>query len=326
MEPKVRPLRPIHMWGMDKHGLIWRDDALAAGISDVQIAKAIRDEAITVVGRGGYVPTSVLPADPGDAYRERYRQRSLAAAVALERSGHDDRAVSHQSAAALLGLGLLLPDRTAVHITNGRSAGGNTYPKKVVHTGGLPEADLTVVDGLRVTNLARTAVDIALSLTDCAQILAVFDSGLRMGVSRAELTDRLAAPRRGVARARHVLAFANGLSANPGESWGRAQMIEAGLPIPILQSEYDLGDGHTALCDYDWDGQVVGEFDGFGKYLREELRPGEDPGEVVVREKLREDRLRDRGLGVVRWGWRQLRRRTLVPYLRERLPKLGIPC
>jgi hypothetical protein len=49
----------------------------------------------------------------------------------------------------------------------------------------------------------------------------------------------------------------------------------------------------------------VGEFDGKIKYGRL-LRPGQDAGEVVYAEKLREDALRDTGLSVVRWTWQDL--------------------
>ena len=49
----------------------------------------------------------------------------------------------------------------------------------------------------------------------------------------------------------------------------------------------------------------MGEFDGLVKYGRM-LRPGQDPAEVLVAEKLREDALRDEGLGVVRWIWSDL--------------------
>jgi len=41
-----------------------------------------------------------------------------------------------------------------------------------------------------------------------------------------------------------------------------------------------------------------------GKYLRDELRSGRSAAEVVVDEKVREDRLRAAtGARVVRWGW-----------------------
>ncbi|ALG83754.1 hypothetical protein ACH46_03550 [Gordonia phthalatica] len=312
------------MQGMDAHGIIWRKDALDSGVSDVQIAKALKDKHIEVVARGAYSPTFDLPTDPGDAFRERYRRRSLAAAVGLARAKEEVRAVSHQSAAALLDLGLLMPSRKAVHITTGRNSGGNIFPSKIIHASRLDDADVIDLDGLRVTSPARTAVDMALHETDFAKILAVLDSALRMGVPREELEQRLSVPRRGAARARHALQFADGLSDNPGESWGRAQMIEAHVQIPLLQSEYHIENGHLAICDYDWEGRAVGEFDGYGKYLREELRPGETVAEVVIREKERENQLRDLDLGVVRWGWERLRNRTLIPYLSKRLPIFGV--
>jgi hypothetical protein len=55
----------------------------------------------------------------------------------------------------------------------------------------------------------------------------------------------------------------------------------------------------------------VGEFDGEVEYGRE-LQPGQDLGEVVFREKLREDALRDAGRQVVRWTWPDLSRFEVV--------------
>jgi hypothetical protein len=47
---------------------------------------------------------------------------------------------------------------------------------------------------------------------------------------------------------------------------------------------------------------VLGEFDGRVKYGRL-LKPGQSIEEVVYREKLREDALRDLGWRVIRWTW-----------------------
>lgn len=69
---------------------------------------------------------------------------------------------------------------------------------------------------------------------------------------------------------------------------------------------------------------LVGEFDGHGKYLREEMARGRTAAEVVMAEKAREDRLRALGLRVVRWGWAdlldpaRLRRKLLAAGLRAR--------
>jgi hypothetical protein len=63
--------------------------------------------------------------------------------------------------------------------------------------------------------------------------------------------------------------------------------------------------------DFYWEEfRTVGEFDGKAKYGRD-LRPGQDPGEAVYREKRREDALRDLGLQVVRWTWDELSRSAL---------------
>jgi hypothetical protein len=53
--------------------------------------------------------------------------------------------------------------------------------------------------------------------------------------------------------------------------------------------------------DFLWrDQRLVGEFDGKVKYGRL-LKPGQSVSDVVYDEKVREDRIRDEDLGVVRW-------------------------
>jgi len=54
-------------------------------------------------------------------------------------------------------------------------------------------------------------------------------------------------------------------------------------------------------CDFGWVRfRTLGEFDGRVKYGRL-LRQGEEAGDAVFREKVREDDLRDLGNEVVRW-------------------------
>jgi hypothetical protein len=76
----------------------------------------------------------------------------------------------------------------------------------------------------------------------------------------------------------------------------------------VLQWEVRAG-GTGALIgrtDFGWPKRrVVGEFDGLVKYGRT-LRPGQDPVEVLVAEKVREDALRAQDLAVVRWIWSDL--------------------
>ncbi len=83
----------------------------------------------------------------------------------------------------------------------------------------------------------------------------------------------------------------------------------AGLPPPVLQWEVRSVDGtFVGRVDFGWpEHRTVGEFDGRAKYGRL-LRPGQDPGDTVFEEKLREDTLRDHRLSVARWTWSDLDR------------------
>lgn len=313
-------LRPTCMWRYDEHGLVSRMTALDSGVSSLEFDAAVRDAVLVRVERGVYIDGAVLDGEP--AYRQaqiKYRARCIA--VATRRDG--DRLLSHLSAAALHGLPVLHPDRRFVHTMSGTRSGGVVRRRTtVVHTGVVPEDQIVEIDGVRTTCLARTAADLA-RVVGFAEALAVLDSALRLGATRDDLTEQLKARCHGAVRARYALRHADGRAANPGESWSRAQMIEAGLPIPELQVVYVLDDGSEAIVDFDWDGKVVGEFDGVVKYSGDYSGPGEAPADVVVAEKVREDALRDLGLDVGRWIYRELREHTMVGRLRERLSRNG---
>jgi hypothetical protein len=81
----------------------------------------------------------------------------------------------------------------------------------------------------------------------------------------------------------------------------------AGVPAPLLQHEVRSATGLLiARVDFWWAARATaGEFDGAVKYGRL-LRPGQDAGDAVFAEKLREDAVRAEGLRVVRWTWREL--------------------
>ncbi|MCK0440858.1 hypothetical protein MUG78_15720 [Gordonia alkaliphila] len=144
----------------------------------------------------------------------------------------------------------------------------------------MPDSEIVEVDGIRVTDLRRTALDLAQTGT-FAQALTVVDGVLARGVSKESL--HAAAAERtttGIRIAQRAVAHGSGLSATVGESWSRAQMIDADLPLPQLQREYWLS-GEQYFPDYDWDGLLIGEFDGLIKY-RGVLREGEKPHDAVA--------------------------------------------
>jgi hypothetical protein len=104
--------------------------------------------------------------------------------------------------------------------------------------------------------------------------------------------------------------MADGRAESPGESRSRYLCWSQGLPAPELQ--FPVRDEHGELVgvtDFAWpDHGVLGEFDGRVKYGRL-LKPGQEPGDVVFEEKVREDRLREvTGFTMGRLVWADLGR------------------
>jgi hypothetical protein len=210
-----------------------------------------------------------------------------------------------------------------------------------MHSAPLRPEEVAVVTGLPVTSLARTVLDLARTMP-FEEAVAVADAALHRAADRgrrvagaggdgvgtidqAALADALLAAARwpGTPAARRVVAFADGRSASVGESRSRIALRRAGLPAPVLQWPVVGRDGRfIGYTDFGWPEQrVVGEFDGRIKY-GELLRPGEAPSDVVVAEKLREDRLREEDLSVVRWTWTDLANFTPVATrIRRRLDR-----
>ncbi|WP_249361866.1 hypothetical protein [Gordonia araii] len=255
---------------------------------------------------------------PGSYPDEHHRRFALAVAGKPDAAGG---VLSHQSAAAVHRLGLLHCDFRRVHFTSGTKS-GDIRTVRHTHSGQLSEDEVTVVDGVAVTTLERTAVDLA-----CASrfpgALTVVDSALRAGADRELMADICGRRRRaGVRMARRAIAVGNAKADNPGESWCRAQMIAAGLPEPTLQREF-WADGAQYFVDFDWEGKVVHEFDGETKYTKLR-RPGEDASQVVIREKVREDRLRGLGLTVDRSTWSDLKSNSMIPRLTKVLRARGL--
>ena len=311
MEPIRCWARPTPMttYPRDQHGIIRRSAALGAGISDHEITTDLRRHRLVRVYPGAYVLAGEEFAGHEGA-QGLHRLASIAASITEIGTG-TDLPLSHASAAALHGIPLLKPDIARVNVTTGRSAGGSIRKYRHIHAAPLDPVEVTFVDGTAVTTVERTAVDVA-CCGDFAQALTAFDHGLRAG-GRADLMRDILGNRRrrGGSVARRALDRASPLSESVGESWSRAQMIEAGLPLPRLQHTFRCASGNYRT-DFDWQGLVIGEFDGMVKYGRH-LRSGESAAESVAREKRREDDLRGTsGAMVRRWTWADLERHRLV--------------
>lgn len=169
--------------------------------------------------------------------------------------------------------------------------------------------------GFAVTTLARTAIDVARDL-ELPESLQVLDAALRRlclevmpGARRQHLanlrlvTAGAAGLREAVSilpktgRVSQALDYASPLRESPIESLSYGHMVLSRLPLPICQPLFRTAHG-TFFPDFYWEEQrLIGESDGRRKY--------NDPS-AIVREKEREQILRDLGFGVVRWLGREI--------------------
>ena len=78
-----------------------------------------------------------------------------------------------------------------VHVTRNRNSGGNRRVVVQVHAAPLTDGDITAIDGVPVTSLARTVLDLCRTLP-IEQAVAAGDRALVLGLVRAVLEERLA--------------------------------------------------------------------------------------------------------------------------------------
>lgn len=217
--------------------------------------------------------------------------------------------VSHVSAAVLHGLpGWAIP-MTRVHVTHRRPSGGRRSSNVHVHVASLADDEVTEVMGIAVTSVARTVIDVARTC-GFEQGVVVADAALTAELADTGSLARAVAAvigRRGAPAARRVIRFADSRAESVGESRSRVAIARAGLPPPLPQWEIrDRVGSIVGRSDFGWpEHGVAGEFDGRIKYGRL-LRPGEQAGDAVYREKRREDALREHVRTVVRWDWDDL--------------------
>lgn len=279
-----------------------RPALLADGYTDPELMRLRRAGVVTTVRDGAYLRSDdVRLGDPA-------ARHALLVRSTVPRLG-SPAAVSHQSAAVLYGLPTRSVPLDRVHVTRAGTGGGRTSGRLRLHVSPLDDDETTVVQGLTVTTPARTMDDLARTL-DLDRAVPMLDQALRTGLCSPE---GLAAARGRAAhwpggpQAARAVAFADGRSANVGESRSRLALHRAGLPAPQLQWEVRTAQGRfLGRVDFAWpELGVVGEFDGRAKYT-EYLRPGQSEADAVFAEKRREDAIRGTGLWVVRWVWSDL--------------------
>lgn len=241
---------------------------------------------------------------------------------------------SHQSAAVIWGLPIIGRWPDEVHLMAAGRRGVHSKNGVVWHHDRIGDDDVVEIDGMLVTSLLRTLVDLACTTTFLSAVATldygtkprlVLPSGSKAhGIERDELLARLEAegPRRGARAARKAALFSDNRSGSTGESLSRGQIHLCRFPAPELQVSFVGADGEEDIVDFRWEQKqelrtlrLLGEFDGKVKYTRDEYMQGRSIEEVVWDEKLREDRLRATDHGMARSIW-------AVALRKERLRRL----
>jgi hypothetical protein len=282
-----------------------RRDALAFGYGDRDLRNALRAHHIVRVRHGAYTPASNW-----DIASEERRHQLRAHAVL--RSHSVPLALSHTSAAVEHGLRLHKPDLSKVHVTCLDVPIGRTTHDVVYHE--LPTSDAGVelgADGIVMMNALRAALDTA-AMSGVPSGVVVLDSLLDKDLASPDGVEAARGRYRGPGSRRlHVtVRLVRPGAESVGESLSRVLCFYQHLPEPLLQFEvYDEFGNLIGRTDFAWPAHgVLGEFDGRTKYGRLR-REGETVEEAVVREKEREDRLREiTGWLMIRLVWADLYR------------------
>ncbi len=283
-------------------GVFSRKQASAAGYTPEQMRERLADGRWERVRYGQYAEAADLSHLPSWDRRSFRHRRAVHAAMNAFRPGAV--AVSHQSALVLHDLDLWDVDLDEVQVNRLDERKGRVRAGVREHGGELTTLDLTKVDGLLATTAPRAVVELACRSTFESAVVTI-DAALRRGLLTEDELARLIGVTEfwpGGPMARAALAFGTRLSESVGESRLRVLLHDHGLPEPIPQYVFKDAAGFVARVDFFFHAQrTVLEFDGLVKYA-------EGSAEILVQEKIREDRLRALGVEVVRTTWADLAR------------------
>jgi hypothetical protein len=278
-------------------GLFTFADALAAGYGPEQVRRLVARGQWVRLRRGIYADRRLLDFCSGDLMR-RHAVDLSAAVLAAGPETH----VSHESAAFLHGIATFDRYDQRPRLTRPTAAGPRRLTGGELHMAGLPADHRARRHDVPVTSAARTALDLARGGSFRDGVI-VADAALSAGIAtRADLRKALVdcATWPGIRRAARVVEFAEPKTESPAESIARVVCFEQGLPPPRPQVVLNDGAVDLARVDFYWpEHATVLEIDGLAKY------DGGDPG-ALMREKLRQQRLEELGLIVVRATWHQL--------------------
>ncbi|WP_350279478.1 type IV toxin-antitoxin system AbiEi family antitoxin domain-containing protein [Kribbella sp. HUAS MG21] len=314
MNPKLKLLAEA------QGGVFSRAQAARCGYTLGQIHERIQDGRWERMRHGQYAEAVDLGHLPPWEQQTVHHRRLVHAVMNSMTPG--TAAVSHQSALVMHGVPLWGADLDDVHLSRlDRHRGGRIAGVRH-HRGKLTDSDLTTAGGLLVTTVARSLFEMACTSSFEAAVVSADAVRRDRPIGEAELERLLEVTAfwPGSATARAALDFSSPLAESVGESRLRVLLHTYGLAAPVLQAVFTDAAGFVGRVDFFFAAErTVVEFDGLLKYA-------DGDREALIREKLREDRLRALGLQVVRVTWADLQHPDrLITRIRQAFARAGAP-
>jgi hypothetical protein len=214
--------------------------------------------------------------------------------LAAFHAGRTDVVLSHDSVAAIHGIPTLGRYPTLVHVLATMEAGTRTEHGYRKHATWRPNAHREAPGTLVLTDFLRTVVEFACTTTFAGAVTAL-DWALQVRGPQSldpiseesirECADELQI-RRGRKQLHMALDLADPLSESPGESLSRVVIHQLGFPAPTLQQVFSDRRGLIGRVDFWWpDHNLIGEFDGIAKYVREDYAQGKSAAQLVIAGK-----------------------------------------
>jgi len=279
-------------------GLITYAQALDLGLSPGEVRRLRRQGEWVKVRRGVYTSSELW--ESLDELRGRPRLIARAVVLTMRRAW----VLSHNSAADELDLATLRPPVPLTHITRPGWTNAWTENEVAHHLARFRADQVLEINGMRVLDAARTAVDIARE-HGVMHGIVVCDSARRGGVTQAELVAAYEPMEQwpGIRAAHTSVELSDPRAENVHESLGRHLVLEAGIGEPDCQFPIRTADG-VKWCDIRVGNHMI-ETDGEIKFI-----PVEEGGvaqkashQVAWDEKKRQRLIGDRGTVVTRVIW-----------------------
>jgi len=221
------------------------------------------------------------------------RERHVVTTRAVVKQAKTDVVVSHSSAVPWWAGPTWNLDHSHVHVTRKDGETGRKEAGVHQHCGRILEEDVVIQHGVAVMSPTRTALEVSSVASTEAAVVVLNDFLHRKLTTPAAVRERYDKGMEHWPDTRAtdiVIRLGDPRISSVLESRFWCLCFRASLPAPIPQYEVRTPDGRlVAVLDFAWpELSAYVETNGKFKYL-ELLKPGEKPGDVVQRERRREE-------------------------------------